>query len=147
MSEETVCRGLSNADVEGRSGAGYDAAVPYEEIEGFLGSSASYPFDAVGSREMATRKFDTRTPPRLSCAQTHSMAVDGDEYASRLRSTREPGQLRTGDFKRRGTWPPRLPAERRENQALIRTGRQPPLPQAQSIGPVGALSGAPRLAG
>src|SRR5450759_4604440 len=36
-----------------------------------------------------------------------------------MRSTREPGQLRTGDFERRGTWPPRLPAERRETKRLV----------------------------
>lgn len=52
VSEETVRRDLSFVDVEGRPGSGYDPAALYEALARFLGLTASYPFVAVGSREM-----------------------------------------------------------------------------------------------
>jgi NADH/NAD ratio-sensing transcriptional regulator Rex len=54
VSEETIRRDLSYVDVEGRPGAGYDPSELYEALESYLGLSASFPFVAVGDRDMLT---------------------------------------------------------------------------------------------
>ncbi len=52
VSEETVRRDLSYVDVEGRPGAGYDPSELYLALESYLGLSASFPFVAIGDRDM-----------------------------------------------------------------------------------------------
>jgi len=52
VSEETVRRDLSYADVEGRPGAGYDLALLLDSLERFLDLSEHHPFVTVANKEM-----------------------------------------------------------------------------------------------
>jgi len=52
VSEETVRRDLSYAQVEGRPGAGYELTLLLDALEAFLDLSEQHPFIAVGNKEM-----------------------------------------------------------------------------------------------